>query len=73
MDRILIGLLLGLTLSGCTSAEPTEADRETCERAGYAQGTEEFDACIQELLAQRFQRPAGTNVDAMRTRMGPRR
>lgn len=73
MNRFAICLMLGLTVIGCTSTDPTEAERETCTRAGHAPGTEAYDACIQELLAQRFQRPAASNVDTMRTRMGPRR
>ncbi len=73
MNRVAICLMLGLTLIGCTNADPTEADREACTQAGHAPGTEAHDACLQELQAQRFQRPAASNVDAMRSRMGPRR
>lgn len=57
---------------GCMSAEPTQADRDACIRAGHAPGTEAFETCLRELLARRFERPTGAEVDELRTRMGPR-
>ncbi len=65
-------LFLMCAMLGCVDAEPAQADRDACIRAGHAPGTEAFDACLQALLAQKFQRPAVSRVDEMRSRMGPR-
>ena len=65
-------LCLALALLGCASNEPSQADRDACVQAGHRPGTEAFETCLQERLAARFNRPAGTEVDDLRTRMGPR-
>lgn len=65
-------LCLTLALLGCTSNEPSQADRDACAQAGHSPGTEAFDVCLQERLAARFSRPAGSEVDELRTRLGPR-
>ena len=65
-------LCLALALLGCTSNEPSQADREACQQAGHSPGTEAFEFCLQERLAARFSRPAGSEVDELRTRLGPR-
>lgn len=64
-------LCLFCALLGCTAEEPVQADRDACARAGHEPGTEAFEACLQELLIRRFERPAGVEVDDLRTRMGP--
>lgn len=66
-------LCLVLAALGCTPSEPTQEDRDACLAAGHAPGSDAFQACLQERLAQRFERPAGDQIDTLRTRMGPRR
>lgn len=58
---------------GCTTAVPTQADRDACAAAGHAPETEAFDACLQDMLAGRLERPTAAEIDELRTRMGPRR
>ena len=66
-----LGLAL-LTL-GCAGGQPSEEDHAACVQAGHAPGSGSYEACLEERLAMRFARPAGSTVDDMRTRVGPRR
>ena len=72
MRSSIVALFLGLAVLGCASSEPTQADRDACLAAGHTQGSDAFEDCLQERLAQRFARPAGAQVDDLRTQMGPR-
>lgn len=72
MMRWFACICMVLVAAGCaTSAEPSQADRDACVNAGHTPGTDAFENCLQELLAQRMQRPEGQQVDEIRTRMGP--
>ena len=65
-------LCLLVAALGCTPGEPDQEDRDACLAAGHAPESEAFDACLQERLAQKFARPAGEEIDDLRTRIGPR-
>lgn len=68
----LIGLCFIAMLFGCASGEPSQEDRDACAAAGHSPGSPAFETCLEERLEQRFQRPAGADVDDLRVRMGPR-
>ena len=72
MRCFLIGLGLAVLLLGCAAGEPSQEDRDACVAAGHTPGSDAFEACLQERLAQRFQRPAGEGIDDLRLRMDPR-
>ncbi len=64
-------LCLFVAVSGCAPMEPAQEDREACLAAGHAPGSEAFDLCLEERLAQEFARPAGDEIDDLRVRIGP--
>ena len=74
LSKTISGVCLCLVLAalGCAPAEPSQEDRDACIAAGHAPGSDAFEACLQERLAQKFARPAGEEIDDLRTRIGPR-
>ena len=72
MRRLLISLGLAASLLGCATGEVSQEDRDACIAAGHVPGSQAFEICLQDRLAERFARSEGESIDDLRVRMGPR-
>lgn len=72
MRRVLISLGFVASLLGCATGEVSQEDRDACVAAGHVPGSQAFETCLQDRLAERFARPEGEGIDELRVRMGPR-
>ena len=61
-------LAIALPLLASCATAPSVADRDACLAAGHRVDTAGFEACLQELQRQRFDRQPGATIDEIRRR-----